>query len=392
MIERKNTMKRILALIVSLCIVFTFGIFVSADNSINQSYLYNETKSLESYRKISQYLQNGSDKIFSEKASISYDELLNSYGGAFIDLNGRLNINLVNDQKDVKKNINDIAESNALSYVKCDYSYIQLKRIYDYLCDNIVNFSISEVSIIESKNRVFVYCNNMDEMMDKLIGVEESDAIVLCKANSKYSECTTYDLKAGDLITSGSMASSIGFCAKDSSGNKGIIMAGHGVSAVGSYVYNSAGKKIGTVTKRKYSGSVDAAFVKIENGTLTKFNATYKLTDNSDIWSWLPSSSIPEGTQLRKYGFTTGQTYGTVVTNSTTFTVGSTTFSDMVKTTIYAQPGDSGGPVIKTVPSGNCIVGICKGITTESNGTVNMYFTKVNNILNWSGVTPILCP
>lgn len=134
--------------------------------------------------------------------------------------------------------------------------------------------------------------------------------------------------------------------------------------------------------------------MKIENGLFTKFNATYQLSDGSNIWSWLPTSSIPEGTQLKKYGITTGQTSGKVITNTTTFTVGSITHTDVVRTSIYAQPGDSGGPVIKTIPttSENCLVGTCMGIATYSNGTVELYFTKIDNIINWSGVTPILCP
>lgn len=163
------------------------------------------------------------------------------------------------------------------------------------------------------------------------------------------------------------------------------------MNAIGDTVYFS-GKKVGKVTFRKYSGTVDAAFVQIQNGLFTKFNATYKLTDNSDIWSWLHTNSIPEGTQLTKYGAITNQTTGKVISNTTTFTVNGVVFSDMVRTSIYVLPGDSGGPVIKVIPSGKCLVGICKGKTTYADGTSEMYFTKIDNILNAFNVWPILCP
>lgn len=59
---------------------------------------------------------------------------------------------------------------------------------------------------------------------------------------------------------------------------------------------------------------------------------------------------------------------------------------------IYVLPGDSGGPVIKVIPSGKCLVGICKGKTTYADGTSEMYFTKIDNILNAFNILPILCP
>ena len=387
--------KRIIASILSLCIIFTSGLFTNAENlNISDTYSFNESKSLKSYSKIIEYFQKSSVKTYSTKNTSSNNELINCYGGSFIDSDGKLNINLVKNTYSLQEEINQIANDDTLIYNKCNYSYNELRNVYDQICEHINEYNITEVSIIESKNKVIVYGENINEISNKLTNIINTNAVEFQELNSQYSKCATYDLKAGEYVSSDIYESTIGFCGKDENGNKGIIIAGHAVNAIGNTVYNSNGKKIGTVTKRKESGNVDAAFVKIENGLFAKFNATYQLSDGSNIWSWLPSSSIPEGTQLKKYGITTGQTSGKVITNTTTFTVGSITHTDVVRTSIYAQPGDSGGPVIKTIPttSENCLVGTCMGIATYSNGTVELYFTKIDNIINWSGVTPILCP
>lgn len=277
-------------------------------------------------------------------------------------------------------------------YNDCEFSYAELKNVYSKICEHINDYKITEVCIMESKNRVFVYGEDIDTIRNKLIDIVNIDLIEFHCVDYKFSNCATYDLKAGNYIAGENYEGTLSFCGKDSNGNEGIIISGHCVSAVGEKVYNSNGKKIGKVTKRKVSGTVDAAFVKIENGLFTKFNATCKLSDNKDIWSWLPSSTYPEGTQLRKYGITTGQTSGKVITNTSTFTYGSTTHTDVVRTSIYADEGDSGGPVIKTITttSEHCLVGICMGIIEYSSGKVEMYFIKIDNIINWSGVTPIL--
>lgn len=362
---------------------------MNVNASSKLDYSHTETESIKSYQKITNCLNN-----VHRNRSISIDNnniISNNYGGSYLDTNGFLHVNLVDNSDYIQEKFNKIAENDSIIYNQCNFSYLNLYDIYNELCEKILYYEIKEISILESQNKVIINGGDIDK-----INVDFSDELnagVIDFNNSEfnYSDCATYDLKAGDSISNGSSTSTISFCAKDNAGNKGFVMAGHGVNAVGDTVYFS-GKKVGKVTFRKYSGTVDAAFVQIQNGLFTKFNTTYKLTDNSDIWSWLHNNSIPEGTQLTKYGTITNQTTGKVISNTTTVTVDGVVFSDMVRTSIYALKGDSGGPVIKVIPSGKCLVGICKGTATYSNGTVELYFTKIDNILNAFNIWPILCP
>ena len=391
--KTKFRINRYLSLVLTIFLFFSCGLTSSAQATDIQPISMlanNEFASIVSYQKILEYFEKSTN---SNSRSNIINSLSSNYGGSFIDEQGHLNINLTNNTVGMQNELTVVADNDSLVFHTVTYTFQDLKDVYDYLCENMIALEIQEVCISETKNKVQVFVEDINKATKDLKNIIDLELIEFNLAYQSITDCATYDLKGGDLIQSNN-SSTLSFCAKDSSGNKGIVMAGHGVTAVGDAVKNSSGKKIGSVTKRSYSGKVDAAFVKIKNGLFTKFNATYKFSDNTDIWSWLSDRNTPEGAQIYKYGGVSGKTSGKVLSNAATQTLNGVTFTDLVKTTAFTISGDSGGPGVHNAGSDQykCLVGIVKSASYKSNEFVAMYYCKIENVFDKLGVSPILCP
>ena len=338
-------------------------------------------ESIQSYIQIIDSLQTSTYSRSTNQQALTP----HNYGGAFIDDNGFLNINLKDSSFFLEKEASRIADNDTLIFHNASYSLSELTDVYDYLKNSLFELSIKEVYISETKNRIVLSVEDKFAFINQIKNYIDINILHFNEENFTFENSATYDLKGGEAITCNSSSSTLSFCAEDTNGKPGIVVSGHGVDAVGDSVYNSSGVKIGTVTKRYFTGLNDCAFVEIKNRLFTKFNPTYLLSDNTGVWSWLPESCLPEGAQLTKYGAYGGIRSGEVISNSATMSYGGLACVDMVKTSIYSIAGDSGAPVVKKTLSGNCYVGTVRGIATYTNGTVETYFVKIEHTLNVLG-------
>lgn len=129
---------------------------------------------------------------------------------------------------------------------------------------------------------------------------------------------------------------------------------------------------------QKRGGKADVAFI-TTNSNITLYNTIYMSTTTLNANY---SSSI--GSVVYKRGESSGVTGGTVLDSSYETNVGGYSFTDLVKTSYYSIPGDSGGIVYSQPNSENYAysVGIHKGNNVSLSGSViNSFFTKMSNDL-----------
>lgn len=286
--------------------------------------------------------------------------------------------------------IKSITQDDSIKFNKSKFTYNKLKQNLDILNENMMKFNIKQIELKESDNIVYVY-------LDALNSITETDIKKLVDPSTiqfkildvSIMNCTT-DIINGHSITtkSGSTisTSTLGFCVKDSSGKEGFVMAGHGTTGVGQNVYYD-GKLVGTVRAKKFAGNIDAAFVEKASSFWAWdpwWKVTPKLTNGETIYTWASHQYVPEGTQIRKFGQTTGITSGTITSLNFSTTISGVVFNDLVRTSCPVQPGDSGGPVIRkgSLSNNNFLAGILNAAAFDTNGNcVYSMYIKIENIL-----------
>ena len=368
---------------------------VSQDNEVNNK---NEERTLETYK--------ANQKIMREKFKTNVDT--SYYGGSFIDEN-KLIVMTNNKQKIQKERI------SADVYSDCKYSYEELENTYDELNNmadkfsrvnkkdkknNILN-NVCEFGISIQENRVIIGLKDINDTntIDKIKKcVSKCDTLKFIES-TKVSENST-SLRLGRKIFvyhnngKGSYLS-IGIKAYyiNSKGKKvhGFITAGHGTEKTGENVYisNDVSKAaIGKVVKRKYSGKVDAAFVKLTNSDYNisrtvyysnaKGNTSGGVTISKNIYTVLGEGAI--GSTVYKAGYRTYLTKGKLLSDRATCIVDGVTMKDLYKSSYKSGHGDSGGVVYYHDSDGNQYLGVHEASSRHSDGSMDTYAVKWENI------------
>ena len=135
----------------------------------------------------------------------------------------------------------------------------------------------------------------------------------------------------------------------------GIVTAGHDTMINETCWYGtSGGTWIGDITRRQFSGSVDASVVGF------MFSNTGSLTTewgNKTITGYC-TSSYYEGLVLYKEGYASMQTSGNIVSTSCSTSYGGQTITNLIKANYSSSSGDSGGVVYCMSGSNYTVVGI----------------------------------
>lgn len=101
-----------------------------------------------------------------------------NYGGAYIDENGTLTINIVGDESSVSKDPNVI-------YHKVKYTLFELQNAADKLTEKMLTLDIVTIGVDEEKNKVIVTIKEMDP--------QTIDLIIKTVANPDLLEITQQD-------------------------------------------------------------------------------------------------------------------------------------------------------------------------------------------------------
>lgn len=224
---------------------------------------------------------------------------------------------------------------------------------------------------------------------------------VQCTAPEQNNEVSPYNV-SGILVqpggpicveVSGNMVlpTSVGFWAKNSSGELGIVTAAHGDIQSGQRVYASKtgyheDEYFGYISNAIHRDEVDAAFVKRNTSDPERF-PPLRYVDGWDFNLKSTTRLMAEGEEIYKKGIETGVTRGKVTDiNFNPNSINSTIkLTSAVLTDCVADVGDSGGIVAGGgTTSSRYVVGIVAGgkysVITENKA--QMYYSKAPSILS----------
>ncbi|MEU4557108.1 S1 family peptidase [Actinoplanes sp. NPDC023936] len=184
----------------------------------------------------------------------------------------------------------------------------------------------------------------------------------------------TIKISGGDAIYSGGGRCSLGFNVRNSAGTYYFLTAGH--CTRGSSSWNNGSTTLGTTAGSSFPGN-DYGIVRYTNTSITK---TGGVGTNIDIAS---ASTPAVGATVYRRGSTTGTRSGRVTALNSTVNYAEGSVSGLIRTTVCAQPGDSGGPLY----SGSTAHGLTSGGSGNCSTGGTTYFQPVVEALNAYGVS-----
>ncbi|WP_113673132.1 hypothetical protein [Vallitalea guaymasensis] len=389
-----------------LTIVLTTNIFANNDavDKMERIFMQQE-KSLNSFKQIQDTLKDNK-------------ELTESYGGAYIDDEGYLHVNIkqVNKFKMVNdsiKNIKDNNESVKYHYVK--KSKKELEAIVNTLNKKFTELEISFMTLSEKDNKVYIWLDDINDIekqkeiseiidsnaiefkqVDKTLSIKIGQGKEEAKEQYNDKKTETQRIQRTKIINGSkcyinnnySSNGTIGIGVINKSNNKeGFIIPGHINIFGGSYgdtiQYSLTLRDIGIVKRIKFGGSVDATFVEC-----TDYSEPTKIFSGGDSYDDSTSSYLAEGQYITAYGSLSGKQSGRILNINCSYDLEGEHFTDMVQATYMAIKGDSGAAVTYNSPvhSKPIVVGIqsASSLDENDNWTSDSFslFSKINNIFN----------
>ncbi|MFC4534565.1 S1 family peptidase [Sphaerisporangium dianthi] len=210
------------------------------------------------------------------------------------------------------------------------------------------------------------------------VAASGADASLVRVEQSSERPQTFYDIRGGDAYYINSSARcSIGFSVRRGSTN-GFVSAGHcgraGNSTTG---YNRVAQ--GTFQGSVFPGS-DYSWVAVNSNWTPR--PWVKGSGGANV-TVSGSSVAGVGSSICRSGSTTGWHCGTVLQRNTSVTYSQGTVSEVTRTNVCAEPGDSGGSYI----SGSQAQGVTSGGSGNCSSGGTTFFQPVNEILSVYGLT-----
>lgn len=350
-------------------------------NEADSDFQFKANRNLE---KINNHFSSNS---FNKSEEIDYPDY---YGGAYINDAGKLVVLIKGSPNRYKKNIEDIIGNQDVEFIACKNSYKNLnsimKKLNNYKSDPITSQNVNSKNfnmfyLDDISNSLIVYLNDDSEIKKKEFKkyVYNSNAILFKKKVGDF--VYNANINPGDKISSPKGNGSMGFRAKNSAGEEGIVTAGHLIDQYQTLSYN--GSPIGICTISNIVSNYDAAFIPITEPYLNL--ATNTISGTTNILS-TATSSPGVGTLVNKVGQSTGATSGKILSTSASVTVNGFTHTNLTSTNYNSAAGDSGGIVYSYVSSTNTryTLGIHTG---EYLAEGIRYYSKASIVLSGLNVT-----
>lgn len=320
----------------------------------------------------------------------SYPE---DYAGCYIDEASDLVILLVNPTEESKEAYKELCgNSSRVKFKAAQYSMEELESYNDEAMKLYEEgYDLVSWGVNEKNNQFKIRVNEEDynKLSSQFIQTRSTSPVVIEESKS-YIEPTATNLYGGQKCEfPGNTFGTIGI-GGTYKGKDAILIAGHCVKKDAVYVYNSANKIIGTVILRKYDlwKPGDYAIVQLTS-SFKSTNKIWPTTPNAGIISIAGATpNLPVGTAIRKYGVSTGYSYGTVedmVINAPYPDGEVYSLVSAIMTTGSSNPavleGDSGGPVCRVIGGKFMITGTVSGRDKETvGGLTNKYRMYYNDI------------
>ncbi|WP_320067971.1 S1 family peptidase [Micromonospora sp. RTGN7] len=189
-------------------------------------------------------------------------------------------------------------------------------------------------------------------------------------------------ISGGQAIYTGGGRCSLGFNVRNSAGTTFFLTAGH-CTNIGSTWYSNSSQSsvLGTRTGTSFPGN-DYGIVRHSNsanatGNVSLYNGSFQdVTGASNAYS---------GQSVRRSGSTTGVKSGSVTATNATVNYAEGSVSGLIRTTVCAEPGDSGGSLF----AGTSALGLTSGGNGNCTSGGTTYFQPVTEALSAYGVSII---
>ncbi|GAA3445444.1 S1 family peptidase [Planomonospora venezuelensis] len=225
-------------------------------------------------------------------------------------------------------------------------------------------------------NSVVVLARDTAEAQSFVDGSGLDASLVRVEASSEEPK-PFYDVRGGDAYYMGGRCS-VGFSVTKAGSQGGFVTAGH-CGDVGTATQGHNRVAQGTFRGSSFPGN-DYAWVEVNsNWTPTGVVNAY----NSGILPVRGSTQRAVGSSICRSGSTTGYHCGTISQHNTSVTYPEGTISGVTRTTVCAEPGDSGGSYI----SGDQAQGVTSGGSGNCSSGGTTYHQPVNEILSVYGLT-----
>ena len=346
------------------------------------------------------------------------------FGGAYTDETCKLYVLVKGNQEKGRETIEKMIKGgDMVEYLPCEHSYQELTDVINHITNVMTslneairkNISMYYLDVIENSVVVGLNICTKETIAEFKKHVADHKAIVFIEG-LKAVECNTIQppnsIVNVNILSPGSLLSiseenddsygSWAFRAHDVTDTTkiGMVTAAHVMVTPVAYVH---GFYVGTCTKQVHAGSVDAAFVELEEplspfevlGSTNGFYNEYiggRLIGSQYVGPLDVDIYTPVvGTTINMRGWTTGHSSGVVVsTNYNVILSETTTLTNLTAASYNCNLGDSGGIVYTYFSSlgKRYTTGIVKGrVDLEpSNHFVCSYFTKADVALDSLGV------
>ncbi|WP_314174335.1 S1 family peptidase [Streptomyces winkii] len=227
-------------------------------------------------------------------------------------------------------------------------------------------------------NSVIVRAGEPSAAKDFLNRSGASASLVRVTQSAEKPRTYAEDLRGGDAYyTGGSTRCSVGF-AVTKGGKDGFVTAGHcGKAGAKTTGHNRAAQ--GTVRGSSFPGN-DYAWVEAGSG----WRATpYVKGPGAANLSVAGSKQVPSGSSVCRSGSTSGWRCGTIEQHNATVTYRQGTVRGLTRTSVCAEPGDSGGPFV----SGDQAQGTTSGGSGDCSTGGTTYYQPVAEPLSAYGLT-----
>jgi streptogrisin D len=182
-------------------------------------------------------------------------------------------------------------------------------------------------------------------------------------------------ISGGDAIYAGGSRCSLGFNVRNSAGQTFFLTAGHCTNISSSWRASSSGAVIGTRTGTSFPGN---------DYGIVRYASNYTNYPGAVGGQDITSAGTPAvGSSVTRRGSTTGTYSGTVQQLNATVRYAEGSVSGLIRTTVCAQPGDSGGSLYR----GTTAFGLTSGGSGNCSTGGTTYFQTVTEPLSVYGVS-----
>lgn len=194
-----------------------------------------------------------------------------------------------------------------------------------------------------------------------------------------------WNLIGGQAITTGGARCSLGFNARSSSGARYVIDAGHCTELGGTW--SGAGGSIGPASGTSFPGS-DYGRITVSSSAAASTALVDRYSSGSDVTVTGPRTAT-NGLGVCRSGSTTGWHCGSVTATNQTVCYPQGCVSQMIRTNVCAEPGDSGGSLVTNPGSGTRVqaVGLTSGGSGNCSSGGTTFFQPITEPLSAYGLT-----